>query len=187
MGDQLAVTFFILYALFIAGVYVSRSKAQALSFNALCCLSCSVYLYLMGGYAGVVACIAAALGSLYQLYVLKSLTVLSNQKQLLLYKSIGCVLFTIVGVSAVYQSPADLLLVVAIVSCRGSEMLESNHAIKLGYLLAEALWFLYAAYNQLLGMYTIHFVMICLGLFTIYIYPHIKKHSNPLPSVSRQN
>lgn len=167
----MSIVFFIFYIVFITGVYISKSKLQSLSCNALCCLSCAVYLFIMGGYAGVIACIAAASGSLYQLYLSKNISTASQQKKALFYKFIGSIIFTIVGIMAVYQTPADLFLVVAIISCRGSEMLDCNHKIKLGYLLAEAMWFVYAANNALLGMYAVHCVMICLGLFTLYIKP----------------
>jgi hypothetical protein len=170
---MMGLVFFIVYVAFIAGVYVSKSKVQALYCNTLCCLSCSIYLFMMGGYAGVIACIAAASGSLYQLYATKTFTAEYNQKRVLLYKCVGSVIFTLVGIIAVYQSPADLLLVAAIISCRGSEMLDSNHKVKLGYLLAEAMWFIYAANNNLLEMYIVHCIMICLGLFMLYINPKI--------------
>lgn len=170
----MSTVFFTLYIVFIAGVYLSKSKYHALLCNALCCLSCSVYLYYMEGYAGIVACLAAAFGSLYQLYICRKVNVADQQGRVMLYKCIGSILFTFVGIVAVYQTPADLLLVVAIISSRGSEMLNTDRHVKLGYLLAESMWFVYAANNELLGMYIVHVVMICLGIFTLYIWPKLQ-------------
>lgn len=171
----MVTVFFIFYVLFITGVYVSKSKFQALACNVLCCLSCAVYLYMVDGHAGVIACIAAASGSLYQIYASRNITGGGDDKKALLYKSIGSIAFTVIGIAAVYQTPSDLLLVLAIVSCRGSEMLDCNRQIKLGYLLAEAMWFVYAAYNDLFEMYAVHCVMICLGLFTMYALPKLRE------------
>lgn len=47
-------------------------------------------------------------------------------------------------------------------------MCEDNRKVKLGYILAEAMWFVYAADNGFLGMYAVHLVMICAGLFSLY-------------------
>lgn len=165
--------FFVVYVLCIAGVYISKSKKEALWMNAACCTACAVYLFIEGGHAGVVACIAAAAGSLFQLYMSKNQNG-SESLKVGLYKISGTTLFTVIGISMIYQSPSDLVLIVAIASCRGAEMLKEARHIKLGYLFAESLWFIYAANNGLMGMYAVHAVMLIIGLTAMYVVPIIK-------------
>ena len=165
--------FFGVYILCIAGVYISKSKKEALWLNALCCSACAVYLFLEGGHAGVVACIAAALGALFQLYMSQKQGDTASLKADL-YKLAGSTLFTIIGISMIYQSPSDLVLIFAIAICRGSEMLKDARHVKLGYLFAEALWFIYAADNGLMGMYFVHAVMVTIGLTTMYFVPALR-------------
>ena len=155
-------------------LYLVTTKTRVLIFNALCCSFCALYLFTLEGYAGVVACSAAALGSLYQLLIHKKIRSENGMKYAMLYKFIGSIVFTIIGVFAVYNTPSDTLLIFAIVCCRGVEMLDNNRIIKLGYMVAESLWFLYAAYNGYVGIYIVSFSVVCLGLVLMYLTPQIK-------------
>lgn len=159
--------FFGFYIVFIAGVYLCSSKRAALILNTLCCSSCAIYLYTVDGYAGVIACIAAASGSLYQLYLYNG-TRQEITRKTLLYKLVGSTCFAIIGILAIYQTPSDLLLAFAIIICRGSEMFDNARFVKLGYVFAEALWFVYAADHGFVGMYTIHLCMASTGLYILY-------------------
>ena len=47
-------------------------------------------------------------------------------------------------------------------------MCDNAKHIKLGYIVAEGLWFVYAAENNLLEMYYIHAAMTALGLIMVY-------------------
>ena len=98
----MAIIFFGIYVLFMVGTYLSTSKEKALILNALCCFACSFYLYDQGAHAGVIACITASVGSLYQLYLYKKAKDMLADKKVLLYKLIGSTVCTIVGIYAVY-------------------------------------------------------------------------------------
>jgi hypothetical protein len=52
-------------------------------------------------------------------------------------------------------------------------MLKCPRHVKLGYVFAEAMWFIYAADSGLMGMYAVHCAMICVGLFALYLKPRI--------------
>jgi hypothetical protein len=172
---MLGSIFFTIYVVFIAGVYLSNSKKNALILNTLCCLSCSIYLFTVGGYSGVVACFAAAGGSLYQLYMYQTVGAENITKKIMLYKLLGSTLFASIGIYFLYENTSSLFLITAIIACRGSEMLNKTRYIKVGYLFAESMWFVYAAHNGFLGMYFVHLTMILIGLFTIYVLPKIKE------------
>lgn len=163
--------FFALYVLFIAAVYLCSTKRQALTLNALCCFSAAVYLFSNGGYAGVMGCIVAASGSLFQLYMHETAHEKAENKTFLFYKLIGSLLCAGIGISLLYQSPSDFLLVIAIAVARGFEMFDRTRLMKLGYALAESCWFVYAADNGYLGMYLVHLSMVSIALITLYRHP----------------
>ncbi len=169
---MVSTVFFALYAVFIAIVFLSKSKKQALSFNTLACIACAVYLQIETGYAGTVACIACALGSMFQLYVMQYLQHM-NPAKLMRIKLGGCAVFAAVGIAAVYQGPSDLYLIIAIIACRGGEILPKDHQVKLGYTFAEALWLLYAVDKGFLPLFGTHLAMTTLG--TIVLFHHYAK------------
>ncbi|MGH1375664.1 MAG: hypothetical protein ACRBCK_04865 [Alphaproteobacteria bacterium] len=175
---MIAYSFFGLYIIAIILLYLSTSKTRTLTMNVIACSTCGVYIYLTGSHAGVIACIAAALGSLFQLYAQRYLHSLST-KRLLFIKSVGCILFTVIGIWAVYQSPSDYYLVVAIIACRGGEILPREHQVKLGYVFAEVLWMHYAADRLLIPLYSVHLCMTILGL--IVIIRHYMKELRQVP------
>lgn len=166
---------FAVYLVFIIFLYLVTSKTKVLIFNALCCSFCALYLLTIGGYGGVVACAVAASGSIYQLLIYKLVSQKTVLKKAMVYKFIGSVLCTVLGVYFVYNSPSDFLLIFAIASCRGVEMSDNPRYIKLGYMIAESLWFLYAANNGYLGIYIVSFSVVCLGMASMYLGPHISK------------
>ena len=168
--------FFATYLVFIILLYLVTSKTKVLIFNALCCSFCAMYLFTIGGYAGVVACSAAAMGSIYQLLIYKKIRGEKRVKRAMLYKLVGSVAFTVIGIFAVYNAPSDILLIFAIASCRGIEMSDNHRYIKLGYMVAESLWFLYAANNGYIGIYIVSFSVVCLGLVSMYAGPYITKY-----------
>tara|TARA_B100001971_G_C18222948_1_gene558409 strand:+ start:822 stop:1352 length:531 start_codon:yes stop_codon:yes gene_type:complete len=167
----LGTFFFILYVLFIASVYLSSTKKQALLLNALCCISAAIYLSVNGGYAGVIASLIAATGSLFQLYMYRKCHEKAEDKGFLILKLLGSIAFAFIGISLLYQSPSDFLLIIAIAAARGFEMFNNTRFVKLGYALAEACWFVYAADNGYMGMYFVHLVMIFIAFYALYKKP----------------
>ena len=178
---MIAYSFFTAYIISITFLYLSKSKTHILILNFLACSFCGVYLFITGGHAGVIACIAAASASLYQLYTMKHLLHL-NQNRVLVYKFLGSSIFALIGILAVYQSISDLYLVVAIVLCRGGEVCSKQHQMKIGYTFAEALWMLYAADNNIIPLYVVHLIMTILGVFMIlrHYFPLLSKHKNEI-------
>lgn len=166
---MVSTVFFVLYAIFIAIVFLSKAKKQALLFNTLACIACAGYLQIETGYAGTVACIACTLGSIFQLYVMLYLNHV-NPARLMRIKLAGCAIFTAIGVAAVYQGPSDIYLIFAIIACRGGEILPKDHQVKLGYTCAEALWLLYAVDKGFLPLFGTHLAMTMLG--TVVLFRH---------------
>ncbi len=161
--------FFILYAVFILAIMCSKHKKHALCFNILACLSCTVYFLMESSYAGSVACIAAALGSGFQLFTMQFLKNV-NMHKLMKIKLIGCALFTAIGIACVYQAPSDLYLIIGIIACRSGEILPKEHQVKLGYTMAEGLWLFYAADKGLMPLFAIHLSMTAIG--TLFLLKH---------------
>ncbi len=162
-----SVSFF-LYIVFVAALFLSVTKKQALVLNALCCLSAAIYFYVLGSHAGAVTGIIATAGSMYQYSLSNKIVSKAEEKRQLIYKLIGSAFFAGLGTYFLYQGPSDLLLVAALIACRGCEIFEDNRKVKLGYVLAEALWLLYAMDNGLLGMYFVHIAVVCVGLTSLY-------------------
>ncbi|MGH1378149.1 MAG: hypothetical protein ACRBB3_04940 [Alphaproteobacteria bacterium] len=174
---MLAYSFFTAYVISVTFLYLSNSKTMILALNFWACFFCGIYLVLTGGYAGVIACIAAGSASLYQLYTINYLSHISKRR-VVLYKFLGSSIFALIGILAVYQNLSDLYLVIAIVLCRGGEMCPNQHQMKIGYTFAEALWMLYAADNDLIPLYIVHLIMTILGIFMLmrHYYPLLSKN-----------
>lgn len=158
--------FFVIYLISIIALYMNKRKEQILMLNVSACVFAGIYLFMNDGQAGVVACAAAASGSLFQLCAERYLTNFPKMK-LLLIKAVGCTVFATIGIIAVYESFSDLYLVVAIVLCRSSEMLRRQDHLRMGYLVAEALWLLYAVDIGLVSFAAVHASMTILGLFIL--------------------
>lgn len=139
-------------------------------------MSCSVYLYYGSAYAGVVACFAASGGSAFQLYMMQYAQQY-KVKTVNTLKFFGCAFFSIIGIFTVYQTPSDLILIIAIIACRGGEMLPKAQHVKMGFTLAESLWLIYAAYNDLFLLFSVHLAMTLLGLYSVL------KHNKEQPCI----
>lgn len=161
--------FFCMYILAITNMHFSTSKTKALILNAAACLFCAVYMFEIDAMGGLVACLAAGGGSLFQLYVYKTVGEQGYSRSTQIQKLIGCTLFATIGIVGLYEAPSDLILIFAIIACRGSEMLDNPKQMKLGYVLAEALWMIYAADKGIVGIYVVHLVMIAIGSYSIYV------------------
>ena len=160
------IIFFGLYVFFMALLYCGKDKTKILVLNVLTCGFGGIYLFSMDSMAGVVACAAAALGSLCQILLERYCADMASFK-LLLAKTIGCVVFATIGILAVYNHISDLYLVVAIVSCRASEMLKKQEHVRIGYMFAEVLWLHYAIVNGLVLFAAVHTIMTGFGLFIL--------------------
>ncbi len=158
--------FFSLYVICITYLYLSKDKKHILLFNIGACMSCSVYLYAEGTYAGVIACFAASGGSLFQLYMMHYAKE-HSETYVNILKFAGCSAFASIGIYTVYDAPPDILLIIAIIACRGGETLSKSLHVKMGFTLAEGLWLIYAAYNELFLLFSIHLIMTLLGLYSI--------------------
>tara|TARA_B100001989_G_C24550075_1_gene473811 strand:- start:486 stop:1124 length:639 start_codon:yes stop_codon:yes gene_type:complete len=158
--------FFVIYLVSIIALYMNKRKEQILMLNVSACFFAGIYLYMNGGDAGVIACAAAASGSLFQLCAERYFTKFPKM-ELLLIKAIGCSVFATIGILAVYKSVSDLFLVIAIVSCRSSEMLKRQDLLRLGYLFAEVLWMHYAIDNGFALFAGVHLAMTVFGLFIL--------------------
>lgn len=169
--DQ-SLIFFGLYVIFIALLYMGQDKKKILICNFFACSFAGIYLLYAGGLAGVVACAAAALGSLFQLSV-DRFAVGQPQIRFMVIKCFGCILFALIGILAVYNHVSDLYLVVAIISCRCSEMVKNQEHLRMGYLFAEVLWLHYAIVNGLVLFATIHAAMAFFGM-SVMIWQHYK-------------
>jgi len=168
-----SLIFFTIYVISITALYLNKNKTQILLLNVFACTFAGIYLYINGGLAGVIACTAAALGSIFQLTVERYFSHIPRSKYLLV-KAVGCTVFATIGILAVYKSFSDLYLVVAIVSCRSSEMLRRHDHLRMGYLFAELLWLLYAIDNSLILFAIVHFMMSLMGT-TVLLRDHLKK------------
>ncbi len=160
---------FLIYLFSIAALYLSKTKTHALLLNISSCSFCGVYLYLEGGYAGVIACIAAASGSAFQLYAMYYLSNF-NERKLLLLKCAGSSLFACIGILSIYKTISDFYLALAIIACRGGETLNKPHHVKLSYIFAEVLWMIYAADHGITPLFITHGCMTILGLYVLFKY-----------------
>lgn len=103
---------------------------------------------------------AAGLGSFLQIHFI-------SQGKASMSKSrvVVSLVFTVLGIAAVYTGPPDIYIMMAVAASRFGELFDDPRRLKLGYLLADSLWFVYAAE---VGMVSVYWGCVAMVGFMVY-------------------
>ena len=146
--------------------YRSPNQKQVLFFNGLSGYIFVVYFLIQDSYAAAISVGAAGMGSTLQLYLVSQ-----GKDSVSRSRVIVSTVFTLLGMAAVYSGPPDVYIMLAVAAARYGELSDDPRKIKMGYLIAEALWLIYAAE---VGMFPVYCG--CLVLSAILFYQIIKDY-----------
>lgn len=160
------VTEILMLSIYIAGMlvlipaYRTEDQQKILLWNGVGALLFTLYFAIDGSWAPAVAVLAACIGSWLQLYFVKKGAISGDRRRIIV-----STVFTLIGIACVYSGPPDAYIMIAVVASRFGELFDKARQIKLGYLLAEVLWFVYAAE---MGMISVYWGCLAIALFLLY-------------------